>query len=116
LYGCGPVPVDQLGWHKSGARAAGDSRLAWRLEELGPDIEDPDGFLSDREYYERGYRWCESYSTWEPAGECGYVAVVNLVPLQPWEYDVARQALRKSPGTFVRAALTLFGPAIRRVD
>jgi excisionase family DNA binding protein len=37
--------------------------LAWRLEELGPDVEDPDGFLSDHELYERGYRWCESYST-----------------------------------------------------
>jgi hypothetical protein len=90
--------------------------LAWRLEELGPDVEDPDGFLSDREFYERGYRWCDSYSTWQPDGERGYVAVVNLVPLQPWEYDVARQALRKSPGAFVRAVWMLSGPTIRRMD
>ena len=40
--------------------------LAWRLEELGPDIEDPDGFLSDREYYKRGWRWCECYSRGSP--------------------------------------------------
>jgi hypothetical protein len=90
--------------------------LAWRLEELGPDVEDPDGFLSDREFYERGYRSCESYSTWQPHGERGYVAVVNRVPLQPWEFEVARQALRKSPRAFVRADWMLSGPAIRRVD
>jgi hypothetical protein len=90
--------------------------LAWRLEELGPDVEDPDGFLSDREFYERGYRWCESYSAWQPDGERRDVAVVNLVPLQPWEFDVARQALRKSPGAFERAVWMLFGPAVRRMD
>ena len=44
------------------------------------------------------------------------MAVVNLVPLQPWEFDFARQALRRSPAAFVRAVWMLFGPAIRRVD
>lgn len=90
--------------------------LAWRLEELGPDIEDPDGFLSDREYYERGYRWCECYSTWEPDGDRGYVAAANLVPLHPAEFDAARASLRRSPDAFNRAVWTLFDRAIRRLD
>lgn len=90
--------------------------LAWRLEELGPDIEDPDGFLSDRDYYERGWRWCECYSAWEPDGDRGYVPAVNLVPLRPAEFDVARAALRQSPEGFERAAEALFGRAIRRLD
>src|SRR5215208_2118038 len=90
--------------------------VAWRLEELGPDIEDPDGFLSDREYYERGLRWCECYSTWQPDGERGYVPTVNLVPLQPAEFDVARAALRRSPDAFERAVWTLFGCAVQRLN
>ena len=90
--------------------------LAWRLEELGPDIEDPDGFLSDREYYERGFRWCECYSTWEPGGDRGYVAAANLAPLRPAEFDVARASLRRSPDAFNRAVWTLFGRAVRRLD
>jgi len=90
--------------------------LAWRLEELGPDIEDPDGFLSDREYYERGFRWCECYSAWQPDGDRGYVAAANLVLLHPLEFDVARASLRRSPHAFSRAVWTLFDRAIRRVD
>ena len=90
--------------------------LAWRLEELGSDIEDLDGFLSDREYYERGRRWCECYSTWQPDGERGYVPAANLVPLQPAEFDVARAALRRSSEAFERAVWTPVGYATQRVD
>src|SRR4051812_39641570 len=72
--------------------------VAWRLEELGPDIEDPDGFLSDREYYEGGWRRCLCYSTWQPEGERGYVPTVNLVPLQPTELRVEEpQAAMRAP-------------------
>ena len=104
-----------MGRREPGACAAGDRRPCLAARGLGPDIEDPDGFLSDREYYERGYRFCESYSTWQPERERDYVAVVNLVPLQPQEFDVARKALPRSPGAFERAVWFLFGPAIRRM-
>lgn len=90
--------------------------LAWRLEELGPDFEDPDGFPSDREYYERGWRWCECYSTWEPDGDRGYVPAVNLVPLRPAEFDIARAALRRSREGFERSVEALFGRAVWRPD
>ena len=41
---------------------------------------------------------------------------VNLVPLQPAEFDVARAALRRSPDAFERALWTLFGCAFRRLN
>ena len=97
-------------------RVAGDGWYRLEVRGARPRFRGPRGFLSDREYYERGWRWCECYSTWEPDGERGYVPAANLVPLQPAEFDVARAALRRSPAAFERAAWTLFGYAIRRVD
>ena len=90
--------------------------LAWRLEELGPEFDDPEGFLSDREYYERGWRWCECYSAWEPEGERGYVRVANLVALREDEFDVARAVLRRSPDVFERNVAGAFEDAMLRCD
>jgi hypothetical protein len=72
--------------------------------------------MSDREFYERGWRWCECSTTWKPDGDRGYVPAVNLVPLQPAEFDVAQAALRRIRERFEHALELLFGAAIRRLD
>ena len=46
--------------------------LAWRLEELESTTEDPEEVESDREVYDKGWRWCVCYSAREPSGEKGF--------------------------------------------
>jgi hypothetical protein len=90
--------------------------VAWRLEELGPKFDDPERFLSDREFYERGWRWCECYSTWEPGGDRGYVPAANLLPLRPVELDAARAALMHGEDVFRRALEALLDCVTHRMN
>jgi hypothetical protein len=89
--------------------------LAWRLEELEPEIEDPEGYVSDHEFYERGWRWCECYSSREPAGEKGFIPYERLMPLSGDELEAARAALQHGPQLFERALEALLECAARRL-
>jgi hypothetical protein len=87
--------------------------LAWRLEELVSADDTADG-TSERELYQRGWRWCECYSVFSPEGEEGFFGIYNLVPLQPAELDAARAALRRNPAEFKRTVEVLVDRAARR--
>jgi hypothetical protein len=88
--------------------------LAWRLEELDDPDDNSGGFTSERELYERGWRWCECYSPWCLDGERRFVGVDSLAPLRPVEFDVARAALARDVREYERVVEALHGPATRR--
>ena len=68
--------------------------LAWPLEELESTTEDPEDLESDREVYDRGWRWCVCYSAREPGGEKGFIPEERLLPLSAIELEAARAASR----------------------
>ena len=86
---------------------------AWRLDELDPleDVDEPD---FDRNAYEQGLRWCTSFSCVTPAGENGWLADENLLPLSQDELDRARFELRRGSVPFWQVLDALFAQAATR--
>jgi hypothetical protein len=89
--------------------------LAWTLEELESTTEDPEEVDSDREVYEKGWRWCVCFSTREPTGEKGFIPEELLLPLSAVELEAARAALEHGPNVFGRALNALLACAARRL-
>jgi hypothetical protein len=89
--------------------------LAWRLEELESTTEDPEEVESDREVYDKGWRWCVCYSAREPSGEKGFIPYDRLMPLSTMELEAARAALEHGPHVFERALDALLESSARRL-
>jgi hypothetical protein len=89
--------------------------LAWTLEELESTTEDPEEVESDREVYDRGWRWCVCYSARAPSGEKGFIPYQLLLPLSATELEAARAALERGSDVFERALDALLECAARRL-
>ena len=55
---------------------------------------DPDAFDTEPAIVELGYRWCERFNTGCLDGECGYVQIARLLPLQRADFELVLAGLR----------------------
>jgi hypothetical protein len=104
-----------MGWAPTSWSRTLRGCLAWRLEELDATTDDPETVESDREVYEKGWRWCVCFSAREPAGEKGFIPYERLMPSTGMELEAARAALERGPHVFERALEALLECAARRL-
>jgi hypothetical protein len=105
-----------MGWRRRRRRGPPTVGLAWRLEELESTTEDPEEVESDREVYDKGWRWCVCASRLEsPRVRRGFIPEELLLPLSAVELEAARAALEHGPHVFGRALNVLLECAARRL-